>query len=164
MKLQGSCHCKAVSFEAESNTPYPFMYCYCSICRKTAGGGGFAVNIMAEANSLKVKGEQAITIYHAILSRESNNIPKEVSEGKRHFCKYCASCLWISDSRWPKWIYPFASAIDTSLPIPPERICNQLAYAPRWCAMPKSAQIQCFAEFTDESIEDWHKRHHLLII
>jgi hypothetical protein len=47
VKLNGSCHCKAVRFSLESETPYPYMHCYCSICRKTAGGGGFAVNIMA---------------------------------------------------------------------------------------------------------------------
>ena len=46
MKLEGSCHCRAVKFTVTSHTPYPYMRCYCSICRKTAGGGGFAINIM----------------------------------------------------------------------------------------------------------------------
>ena len=36
MKLNGSCHCGAVKFSVESHTPYPYMRCYCSICRKTA--------------------------------------------------------------------------------------------------------------------------------
>ena len=40
MQLQGSCHCKRVNFQVESEHPYPFNLCYCSICRKTAGGGG----------------------------------------------------------------------------------------------------------------------------
>ena len=45
MKLEGSCHCQAVRFSLESAQPYPFMRCYCSICRKTAGGGGYALKL-----------------------------------------------------------------------------------------------------------------------
>jgi hypothetical protein len=44
MVLEDSCHCGAVRFSLESEHPYPFNLCYCSICRKTAGGGGFAIN------------------------------------------------------------------------------------------------------------------------
>ena len=76
MKLKGSCHCQAVHFEVESYTPYPFMLCYCSICRKTAGGGGYSINIMGQAKTLKVKGKRNIKIYHAILSK-SRNINKK---------------------------------------------------------------------------------------
>ena len=43
MKLAGSCHCKAVTFEMESKAPAPFMRCYCSVCRKLAGSGGYAI-------------------------------------------------------------------------------------------------------------------------
>ena len=43
MKLTGSCHCGSVRFTVESAQPVPFMRCYCSICRKTAGGGGYAI-------------------------------------------------------------------------------------------------------------------------
>ena len=42
MKVTGSCSCGAVKFTLDSNTPQPYMRCYCSICRKTAGGGGNA--------------------------------------------------------------------------------------------------------------------------
>ncbi|WP_444919191.1 GFA family protein [Microbulbifer sp. JMSA003] len=40
VKLKGSCHCQSVKFSLSSRQPYPFNRCYCSICRKTAGGGG----------------------------------------------------------------------------------------------------------------------------
>ncbi len=56
MKLSGVCRCGAVSFEVESRTPYPYMRCYCSICRKTGGSGGYAVNLMGDAGSLEVIG------------------------------------------------------------------------------------------------------------
>ena len=34
MLLRGSCQCGKVRFRVQSDTPYPFMFCYCSICRK----------------------------------------------------------------------------------------------------------------------------------
>jgi hypothetical protein len=42
--LDRSCHCKAIEFELESNTPAPYQLCQCSICRKTGGYMG-SVNI-----------------------------------------------------------------------------------------------------------------------
>ena len=47
MLLEGSCHCGAVRFKLRSAHPYPFNLCYCSICRKPAGGGGYAINLGA---------------------------------------------------------------------------------------------------------------------
>ena len=44
MRLEGSCRCGAISFSVGSHTPYPYQRCYCSICRKNAGGGGYAIN------------------------------------------------------------------------------------------------------------------------
>ncbi len=55
MQLEGSCHCGKVRFRVQSHTPYPYMRCYCSICRKTQGGGGYAINIMGEASTLRVR-------------------------------------------------------------------------------------------------------------
>lgn len=161
MKLQGSCHCQSVKFEVESYTPYPFMRCYCSICRKTAGGGGYAINIMGEAKTLKVQGRKNIKVYKAILSRDKNNKPKKISSGKRHFCKKCGSCLWISDPAWPKLVHPFASAIDTDLPKPPERIELMLNYAASWCDIPHGKHDRHFPEYPKVSIAGWHKRHGL---
>ena len=69
MLLKGSCHCGAVKFSLQSRTPYPYMRCYCSICRKTAGGGGYAINIMGEAKSFKVKGNENVSIYRARMGK-----------------------------------------------------------------------------------------------
>src|SRR5579863_4624915 len=65
MKLEGSCRCAAARFSVESHAPYPYQLCYCSICRKTAGGGGFAINLSADCKSLKVRGRKAIGIFRA---------------------------------------------------------------------------------------------------
>lgn len=67
MLLEGSCHCNAVRFSLESHTPYPYMRCYCSICRKTQGGGGYAINIMGLAETLKIRGKPNISIYRVRL-------------------------------------------------------------------------------------------------
>ena len=67
MLLEGSCHCGAVRFRVESQTPYPYQACYCSICRKTAGGGGYAINLGAEANTLEIEGAEHLRVYNAKL-------------------------------------------------------------------------------------------------
>ena len=51
-ELEGSCHCRAVTFSVETHTPVPYMRSYCSIYRKTAGVGGYAINLISEAEAL----------------------------------------------------------------------------------------------------------------
>ena len=43
MLLQGSCHYQRVRFRVRCPHPHPFLLCYCSICRKTEGGGGLRI-------------------------------------------------------------------------------------------------------------------------
>ncbi len=85
MKLAGSCHCGAVKFTVDSHTPYPFMRCYCSICRKTAGGGGYAINIMGDAPSLRVRGAKNVRVYRARVREQPDARPR-LSTARRHFC------------------------------------------------------------------------------
>lgn len=40
--------------------------------------------------------------------------------------------LWAWDPRWPDLIHPFASAIDTELPVPPERTHLMLSSKASW--------------------------------
>jgi len=149
MLLKGSCHCGAVRFSVQSETPYPYQYCYCSICRKTAGGGGYAINIMGKAGTLQVKGRTKV--YRAMRGG-----------GERHFCGACAAALWVWDRRWGQWLYPFASAIDTKLPVPKERQHVMLGSKANWVAVPKGRNERRFREFSKESIIDWHRRRGLL--
>lgn len=161
MHLEGSCHCGAVRFRVESHTPYPYMRCYCSICRKTQGGGGYAINIMGEADTLEVRGKKNVSVYRARLDQGGKR--KTLSSARRHFCAKCASALWISDPRWPEWIYPFASAIDTPLPRPPEEVELMLDYAPKWVDVPKGAGHTHYRELPRESIADWHAKRGLTV-
>jgi len=80
------------------------------------------------------------------------------SPAKRHFCRRCGSALWVWDSRWPELVHPFASAIDTELPVPPERTHLMLGSKASWvqpCVGPKDKR---FDVYPDESIADWHQR------
>lgn len=149
MQLKGSCHCGAVRFSLRSETPYPYLYCYCSICRKTAGGGGCAVNIMGQADRFKVQGRTRV--YRA-----------RRGGGERHFCMRCGSALWVWDRRWAEWIYPFASAIDTPLPVPRERQHVLLGSKANWVAVPKGKREKHFRAYPKEAIIDWHRERGLL--
>ena len=106
MKLTGSCHCQKVSFSLESKHPYPFNLCYCSVCSKTAGGGGYAINLGGDAESLIVEGREHITVYQAAI--ENGAGVKAQSPAERHFCRHCSSNLWLWDPRWPELIHPLA--------------------------------------------------------
>lgn len=162
MKLEGSCHCGKVKFSVESHTPYPFMRCYCSICRKTAGGGGYAINIMGQTDTFKVKGKKYVRVYR-VRFKSGKHKRGVLSTGQRHFCGYCASALWVYDPQWPELIHPFASAIDTDLPKSPETIHMMLGSAANWVDIPKGNKEIHFTRYPNESIEEWHKRHKLWV-
>lgn len=151
MKLEGSCHCGKVKFSCESDTPYPYQRCYCSICRKQQGGGGYAINLKGDAKSFDVEGGEFVTIYHALI--DGGESPAE-----RHFCSRCGSALWLYDPRWPELVHPFASAIDTPLPPAPETTHVMLRSKPDWVSVERGANDRYHDGYPDESIEDWHRR------
>lgn len=161
MELEGSCHCGAVSFHVESATPYPYQACYCSICRKSAGSGGYAINLGAYAKTLEIKGEKNVRHFHARVKNPEDEEAGE-SPASRHFCSLCASALWLYDPRWPGLVHPFASAIDTPLPEPPERVRIMLEFAAPWCEVAEEGEGERhFRRFPEESLEAWHRRHGL---
>lgn len=157
MLLKGSCHCGKVRFQVESEYPYPFNLCYCGICRKTAGAGGFAINISASFESLTIDGGENIRKYNARLA-DADSGEENVSPAERSFCKTCGSALWLWDPRWPELLHPHASAIDTELPVPPERTHLMLGSRKAWVAAPIAPGDKEFAQYPDESIADWHDR------
>lgn len=158
MLLEGSCHCGAVRFSLVSHTPYPFMRCYCSICRKTAGSGGCAINIMGEAATLKVRGRKNVAVYRVRLGPEGR-----LSPARRHFCKICGSALWVFDPHWAELVHPFASAIDTPLPRPPERVHTLLDSKAPWVEVPRGKRDARFPEYPDQSIAEWHRARGLYV-
>ncbi len=159
MLLKGSCHCGAVTFTVDSQTPYPYLRCYCTVCRKTQGGSGYAINIMGNADTLRVKGARNLSVYRA---RWREGRKRVRSPGRRHFCAKCGSVLWVWDPRWPQWLYPFASAIDTPLPKPRETQHCLVESKPAWVPLARGKRDRVFRRFPREAIVDWHRKRGLL--
>lgn len=160
--LKGSCRCGAVLFEVGSHTPAPFMLCYCSICRKQQGGGGYAINLGGIHETLVVSGKRNIGVYRARI--EDDERPHcEISTGERNFCSKCGSALWLYDPTWPELVHPFASAIDSALPKPPGRVHIMLKYKARWVEPCIAEGDRTFDLYPEESLADWHRRTNMWV-
>ena len=140
--LKGSCRCGAVRFEVESHTPVPYQLCYCSICRKQQGGGGFAINLGAVAATLKVEGEENLGLYRA-----------RIEDEERPHCETSTG-----DPTWPDLVHPFASAIDSELPKAAERVHLMLKYKASWVEPDIREGDTSFELYPEESIADWHRK------
>lgn len=160
--LAGSCRCGAVRFTCDSHTPVPYQRCYCSICRKTAGGGGYAINLGADARTLKVDDpEKAIRIFRAEIRQEDGTC--ELSTAERNFCSRCATALWLFSPEWPELMHPFASAIDSPLPKPPSSVHLMLCFKPEWVEPDIRDGDRTFDLYPEQSLEDWHREHDLWV-
>ncbi len=151
MQLEGSCHCRAVTFSVEAAAPVPFCRCYCEVCRKTGGSGGFGINLAADFTTLKVAGQAHVRVYRA-------RINGAASRAERSFCGECGSALWLWDPRWPDLLHPYAGVIDTDLPVPPVRSHILLASKAPWVPVDLGAGDRVFDGYPDESLAAWHER------
>ena len=159
--LEGSCRCGAVLFRVNSHTPVPYQLCYCSICRKTAGGGGFAINLGADSRTLKVRGRKAIGVFRAQIRDDAGHCEK--SAGQRNFCTKCGTALWLYDPQWPLLVHPFASAIDTPLPKPPSKVHLMLKFKAPWVVPDIGRGDAKFQKYPKQSLEEWHRRRGLWV-
>jgi hypothetical protein len=155
LSLDGGCRCGAVRFSLASHTPVPYQRCYCTICRKTAGGGGYAVNLGGLNDTLRVEGRPHLGVYRAEIADEAGHC--ETSTGERNFCTRCATALWLYDPTWPDLVHPFASAIDTALPVPPHRVHLMLRFKAPWIEPDIRAGDTTFELYPEQSLEDWHR-------
>ncbi len=160
MHLAGSCKCGAVHFELDSNTPVPYQRCYCAICRKTNGGGGYAINISGIADSLTVEGRESIGTYHALMLSKGRKVR---SSAERKFCTTCGSALWVFDPKYSEYVYPFASCINTELPVPPSITHIFLGSKAVWVQPDIRPEDLTFDEYPELSLADWHSQRGLWI-
>lgn len=158
MMLEGSCRCGKVRFTVDSHTPVPYQLCYCSICRKQQGGGGYAINLGANSATLAIDGKEQLGVYRAEIEDTGQGQCK-VSTGERNFCRECGSALWLYDPTWPELVHPFASAMDTDLPVPAQRTHLMLRYKANWVEPRIDPQDLSFDLYPEESIADWHRRN-----
>ncbi len=157
MTLEGSCHCGEVRFTVHSAHPQPFNLCYCSICRKTAGGGGFVINLSGDYDTLNVSGRESINVYRTKI-RDEKTEEVTTSHCERSFCSRCGSALWAWSPNWPELVHPFASAVDSPLPVPPKRTHLMLGSKAPWVTVRADPQDKHFEGYPDESIAEWHQR------
>lgn len=162
MLLKGSCRCGAIRFEVQSHTPVPYQLCYCSICRKQQGGGGYAINLGADATTLEIEGEKHLGLYRATIHDDERS-HSEVSSGERRFCRECGSAMWLYDPNWPELVHPFASAIDSELPKAPERVHLMLKYKASWVEPDVRPGDLTFELYPHKSIAGWHRRQGLWV-
>ncbi|PPQ68787.1 hypothetical protein CVT25_008865 [Psilocybe cyanescens] len=157
VELKGSCHCGAVRFSLESSTPVPYQLCLCSICRKVGGVGG-SINLGGYSKTLKIDGKEHISVYKAVLDRDT--LGEKTVSSERSFCKKCSSMLWLYDESWPDLIHPFASAIDSpELESPKTLTCIKSDSKPTYVRLPEGDKT-VYPEYGPYSIEEWHKKHH----
>ena len=164
MKLEGGCHCGKVRFSVESFAPVPFLRCYCSICRKTAGSGGYGINLSGQFESLRVSGGENVQTYR--VEKRATEHGADASDGelsavKRAFCGACGTALWAYSPDWPELVHPFAGVVDTPLPVPPEHVHIMLDHKVPWVEVPSGPGHRHFARYPEESLEAWHRRHGL---
>ena len=74
MKYQGSCHCRAVTFEVEAPEKVEVEDCNCSICSKA----GFLHLIVPKKDFTLLSGKNALTTYTF-----------NTGVAKHSFCKHC---------------------------------------------------------------------------
>ena len=153
-KLHGSCQCEKVRFTVDSETPVPFMFCFCSICRKT-GGAAFGCNIMGIRSTLRVQGKRHVRGYHARIRERGKT---EISEATRWFCAECGSHLYLTDDRWSKGIWPYASAIDTPLPEPKRPLSIMTRFKASWVPAWMVGHGPTYPRYPNVSIANWHQR------
>ncbi|KZN83669.1 putative glutathione-dependent formaldehyde-activating enzyme [Penicillium chrysogenum] len=96
--------------------------------------------------------------YSAVKDRGTPDEQRCSSE--RNFCSNCSTMLWLWDHHWPELIHPFASAIDTELPVPDEMVCIMDGSKPAWARWPEGKK-NVHEVYGEESLEGWHKKHGL---
>ena len=167
LALEGSCRCGAVHFSMRSHTPQPYQRCYCTICCKTAGGGGYAINLGALTKGMQVEDpHKAIRVFHAEIRQDTSDQDGstcERSTAERNHCSRCATALWLFSPEWPDLVHPFASAIDSELPVPPSSVHLMLKFKPGWVTPEVGPNDQSFDLYPEQSIDDWHRSRGLWV-
>ena len=123
------------------------MRCYCSICRKTVEGGGYAINDGALSDTLE--GEENLYVYNARLYDRGSADEEPASEAERTSAGCARASCGSSLRATPSPGTPLhTSTIVNPLPKPSECDHIMLDYAASWCD-------------PAESFADWHRRHDL---
>jgi hypothetical protein len=138
------------------------MRCYCSICRKTVEGGGYAINDGALSDTLE--GEENLYVYNARLysSTTAGLLTRRRPARQSALLRAVRELPVALLSELPRAGTPLhTSTIVNPLPKPSECDHIMLDYAASWCEIPLGLAERHFPKYPDESFADWHRRHDL---
>lgn len=124
MRLEASCHCGRARSRCDAQPPVPGLRCRCPIRRRTAGGGGDAIDLGADARTFEIEGESHLGTCPARIAGEDGGC--RISGVERRVCRACGSALWRFDPQWPDLVHPHGSAIDTPVPLPQQHVRTML--------------------------------------
>tara|TARA_B100000700_G_scaffold330365_2_gene456247 strand:- start:7884 stop:8246 length:363 start_codon:yes stop_codon:yes gene_type:complete len=116
---------------------------------------------MGRADTLQIVGEQNLSKYRSEKNDRDNYEVDGFSKARRYFCSKCGSALWINSMDYPDFVYPFASAIDTPLPEPPEMTHLMLEHKASWVPLQVKEYDTVFEKYPNIGIEDWHRKRGL---
>ena len=132
MLLKGSCRCGAVHLRGRKPHACPLPALLLLDLPQAAGRRRLLPSIL-------VRMHDTLTIYgqaqHRRLPRRDRRRRKpdlQTFDRRAQFLQKCGSALWLYDPTWPELVHPFASAIDSELPMPPERVHLMLKYKASW--------------------------------
>ena len=77
MKVEGSCHCGKISYEADINPDYVII-CHCTDCQ-TLSGSPYRVSVPVKQEYFKLEGEPKIYV-------------KTADSGNKRALAFCADC------------------------------------------------------------------------
>lgn len=109
MKIEGACHCGAISYTAEVD-PANSIICHCTDCQ-TISGAPYRVNVPVLAADLELHGTP--TRYVKI-----GGSGQEVITG---FCGTCGAGLYSHKGEAPKFLYLRVGAVKQRAELPPQR-------------------------------------------
>jgi hypothetical protein len=116
---------------------------------------------MGRAETLKITGEKNMSVYRSAKNDRADYDEDGLSKARRYFCSKCGSALWVYGTDYPDFIYPFASAVDTPLPEPPEMTHLMLENNASWVRLLVTDHDASFDRYPDTGIEDWHRQRGL---
>lgn len=108
MKITGSCHCGAISYEAEAD-PSAVTVCHCTDCQKLSGSA-FRVVIPAKREDLKLRGEPKTYV-------------KTAESGRRRvqaFCGNCGTPIYSAEVTKPRVFNLRVGTADQRADLPPK--------------------------------------------
>jgi len=108
MRIDGGCHCGAISYEAEIN-PDRVVICHCTDCQ-TISGAPYRVNVPVATSRFSLQGTPKVY-------RKIGDTGDEVST---HFCADCGAALYSSKGEAPQFVFLRVGSVNQRAELSPK--------------------------------------------